>query len=77
MLPVLNGGIMQLSQRAMTLQESAIRKLDLLVPNHPDVHFLRLNIGQPDVPTPEPILQAIRDFQPQVVAYGPASAHSL
>ncbi len=62
-----------LSQRAAVLQESAIRKLDLAVRAQSGVKFHRLNIGQPDVPTPEPLLQAIREFQPDVIAYGPAS----
>jgi len=62
-----------LSQRAAVLQESAIRKLDLAVRAQTGVHFHRLNIGQPDVPTPGPLLEAIRTFQPDVVAYGPAS----
>ena len=62
-----------LSQRALSLQESAIRKLDLTVAEQTDVQFHRLNIGQPDVATPEPILDAIRRFQPEVIAYGPAS----
>ena len=62
-----------LSERAMGLQESAIRKLDLTVMQQKDVRFYRLNIGQPDVPTPGPLLNAIADFQPQVIAYGPAS----
>ena len=62
-----------LSQRALSLQESAIRKLDLTVAEQKDVRFHRLNIGQPDVATPEPILNAIRGFQPDVIAYGPAS----
>ncbi|MFT7519178.1 MAG: aspartate aminotransferase [Kiritimatiellia bacterium] len=62
-----------LSRRAMSLQESAIRKLDLTVVRHPDVRFHRLNIGQPDVRTPRPILQAIQGFNPDVIAYGPAS----
>ncbi|MEO0599851.1 MAG: pyridoxal phosphate-dependent aminotransferase [Myxococcota bacterium] len=62
-----------LSQRAAVLQESAIRKLDIAVRAQSGVYFHRLNIGQPDVPTPEPLLRAIRDFQPEVVAYGPAS----
>jgi aspartate aminotransferase len=56
----------------MSLQESAIRKLDLTVAQQKDVRFHRLNIGQPDVATPEPILEAIRSFQPKVIAYGPA-----
>ena len=62
-----------LSKRVGGLQESAIRKLDALVRAQRDVHFHRLNIGQPDVPTPAPLLAAIRGFQPQVIAYGPAS----
>ncbi|MCA9567078.1 MAG: pyridoxal phosphate-dependent aminotransferase [Myxococcales bacterium] len=62
-----------LSARAHTLQESPIRKLDLTAMRFPEVRFHRLNIGQPDVPTPGPLLEAIRAFQPEVVAYGPAS----
>lgn len=62
-----------LSARANVLQESPIRKLDLTVMANPDVNFFRLNIGQPDVATPQPILDAIRGFQPNVIAYGPAS----
>ena len=63
----------RLSDRAMVLQESAIRKLDLVVANYPDIEFLRLNIGQPDVATPQPLLDAVAAFQPRVIAYGPAS----
>lgn len=62
-----------LSNRAHGLQESPIRKLDLTALKFPEVRFHRLNIGQPDVVTPEPLLRAIRDFQPAVIAYGPAS----
>lgn len=61
------------SQRALGMQESAIRKLDVFVAQQRGVNFHRLNIGQPDILTPEPMLQAIRQYQPQVVAYGPAS----
>ena len=62
-----------LSQRAAVLQESAIRKLDLTVVKQKDVRFHRLNIGQPDVPTPGPLLDAIQAWRPKVIAYGPAS----
>lgn len=62
-----------LSTRAASLQQSAIRKLDALVRRQVGVRFHRLNIGQPDVPTPAPLLEAIAAFQPEVVAYGPAS----
>jgi len=64
---------MQLSQRALTLQESAIRKLDVIVRQQVDTHFFRLNIGQPDIATPQPMLDAISQFQPTTIAYGPAS----
>ena len=63
----------RLSDRALVLQESAIRKLDLVVAKQDGVDFLRLNIGQPDVPTPQPMLDALAAFQPRVIAYGPAS----
>lgn len=63
----------KLSARAHVLQESPIRKLDLTAMRYPEVRFHRLNIGQPDVPTPRPLLDAIRAFQPDVIAYGPAS----
>jgi len=62
-----------LSKRASVLQESAIRKLDLTVMRQRDVRFHRLNIGQPDVPTPGPLLDAIQAWRPSVIAYGPAS----
>ena len=64
---------MRLSKRAEVLQESAIRKLDLVCAKFPDVHYHRVNIGQPDVATPGPLLEAIRGFQPDVISYGPAS----
>ncbi len=62
-----------LSERVGVLQESAIRKLDQVVRAQKGVHFHRLNIGQPDVPTPEPLLDVIKGFRPDVIAYGPAS----
>lgn len=61
------------SQRASGLQESPIRKLDLAVIAATDARFYKLNIGQPDVPTPEPLRRAIRDFDSTVIGYGPAS----
>jgi aspartate aminotransferase len=63
----------RLSKRVLSLQESAIRKLDATTRARTHVHFHRVNIGQPDVATPEPLIQAIRGFQPRVLGYGPAS----
>ncbi len=64
---------MHLSRRALSLQESAIRKLDLDVAKQTGVAFHRLNIGQPDVPTPREILDAFAADDGPVLAYGPAS----
>lgn len=64
---------MRLSQRALTIQESAIRKLDQFVVKAAGVHFHRLNIGQPDVPTPGAVMSALATADSPVLAYGPAS----
>jgi aspartate aminotransferase len=64
---------MHLSERAKTIQESAIRKLDAAVNRATGVHFHRLNIGQPDVPTPRPVMDALAREEGPVLAYGPAS----
>ncbi len=64
---------MHLSERARVIQESAIRKLDAAVARAHGVHFHRLNIGQPDVPTPRPVLDALAREEGLVLAYGPAS----
>ncbi|MCP4805491.1 MAG: aminotransferase class I/II-fold pyridoxal phosphate-dependent enzyme [Proteobacteria bacterium] len=63
----------RLSPRVQALQESAIRKLDAHTWARPEVEFLRVNIGQPDIPTPPEMLSAVRAFQPKVMGYGPAS----
>ena len=60
---------MYLSQRAQTLQESAIRKLDTAVQSYTDVSFFRLNIGQPDIKTHPAIRSAIQNWDIPVIAY--------
>lgn len=63
-----------LSRRVAEMQESPIRKLIPLanqarkrgITVHP------LNIGQPDIHTPEPVLEAIRTFDQKVIAYSPS-----
>lgn len=62
----------QLSQRAIELPASPIRKLHGVVVRQRDVYFHRVNIGQPDVATPAPLLEAMAAHQPRVIAYGPA-----
>ena len=65
---------MKLSQRAMEIQASPIRKL---MP-HADAAKKRglkvyhLNIGQPDIPTPQVMIDAYHSFSDKVLAYGPS-----
>ena len=62
----------QISERARTVQASPIRKL---VPfadaaKAKGRRVIHLNIGQPDIPTPREMLDAIRQFDDKVLAYG-------
>lgn len=64
----------KLSQRALAFPASPIRKL---VPFAEEarargVHVHHLNIGQPDIETPRPIIEAYRRFNAKVLAYGPS-----
>jgi len=36
------------------------------------IHVFHLNIGQPDIPTPKPIRDAIRNYSDPVLSYGPS-----
>ena len=67
-----------LSERARLMPASPIRKL---VPYAEDaarrgVAVYRLNIGQPDVPTPAEFLDAVRSFTEPVLAYGHSQGHA-
>ncbi len=62
------------SQRGLASPSSPIRKL---VPfadaaRARGTRVLHLNIGQPDIETPEPMLDAVRAYSERVVAYGPS-----
>jgi len=66
--------IMNLSQRARDIQESPIRKLS--APANAakalGIRVYHLNIGQPDIPTPEAFFEGIRNYAEPVLAYGPS-----
>lgn len=64
---------MQLSRRVTGIQASAIRMLDAAVAAAPGVRFHRLNIGQPDLPTPRSVLEGLARDEGPVLAYGPSS----
>lgn len=65
---------MEISQRGQTVQASPIRKLkpyaDRALEKGIKIYFL--NIGDPDIPTPRPILDAVSSFNDRILAYGPA-----
>ena len=63
--------VVQLSKRLTAMQESPIRKL---VPYAKQAkaagkHVFHLNIGQPDIETPKSFMEAIRNFDEEVIAY--------
>jgi aspartate aminotransferase len=65
---------MKVSQRAISIQESPIRKLAPLAATAraQGVTIYNLNIGQPDVPTPPEFMRAVRGFSDEVLEYGPS-----
>ncbi len=65
---------MPLSRRAVTVQASPIRRLSpfMLDAKKRGVRVLHLNIGQPDIETPKPYMEAVKGFAEPVLAYGPS-----
>jgi aspartate aminotransferase len=65
---------MRISQRAVAIQESPIRKLAPLAAaaRGRGVSIYNLHLGQPDVATPPEFLRAIAGFDDKVLAYGPS-----
>ena len=65
---------MKISQRALSLTTSPIRRLGpyALEAEKAGKKVYHLNIGQPDIETPAQFMDAIRSFDKKVVAYGPS-----
>jgi aspartate aminotransferase len=65
---------MDISKRGRDIQFSPIRKLNPYADKAKEqgIHVYHLNIGQPDIPTPQPILDAFHSFDEKVLSYGPA-----
>lgn len=65
---------MDISYRGRTIQASPIRKLkpyaDAAIARGIRVYFI--NIGDPDIPTPRPVINAFQSFNDEVLSYGPA-----
>jgi aspartate aminotransferase len=66
--------MMKISRRGLDIQESPIRKFkpyaDQAIADGVRVYFI--NIGQPDIPTPQPVWDAVKNFDEKVLSYGPA-----
>lgn len=64
----------KISLRAEEMQASPIRKLIpfAVAARKKGITVYPLNIGQPDIPTPQPIRDAIRSFDQEVLAYSPS-----
>jgi aspartate aminotransferase len=65
---------MRISNRAVIMPESPIRKLAPYADaaKKRGIQIYHLNIGQPDIHTPPPIFEAIRNFSSKVLPYGPS-----
>lgn len=65
---------MELSQRAIEIQASPIRKLAPYADEAKakGIHVYHLNIGQPDIETPKEILDEYNHFDEKVLSYGPS-----
>lgn len=65
---------MKLSQRALDIQASPIRKLmpHAVKAKANGVKIYHLNIGQPDIPTPQEMIDVYQKFDDKVLAYGPS-----
>ena len=68
---------MKISQRAQNMPSSPIRKLARYAEaaKRSGIHVYHLNIGQPDIPTPECALEAARHIDRKVLEYSPSEGY--
>ena len=66
--------MLKLSQRGASAPESPIRKLVPLADaaRERGLHVFQLNIGQPDIETPEVMRRGLKEYEDTVVSYGPS-----
>ena len=64
----------ELSERAILMPSSPIRRLAPLATAAKErgIHVYHLNIGQPDLDSPEEALEAIRKFDNKILEYSPS-----
>ena len=68
---------MKISQRARNMPSSPIRKLAKYAESakRNGIHVYHLNIGQPDIPTPECAIEAARHLDRKVLEYSPSQGY--
>ena len=68
---------LQISQRGLEMPASPIRKLAPLAAEAEDrgVKIYRLNIGQPDLPTPKKALEALKHIDRETLEYSPSQGY--
>lgn len=66
---------LSISARAKAMQASPVRKLAAIgeARKKQGIKVYHLNIGQPDLPTPAAVFDAIRSFNQQTIAYAPSN----
>ena len=66
-----------ISERGLQMPESPIRKLAPLAYKAEDegVKIYRLNIGQPDLPTPKKALDALKNVDRSTLEYSPSQGY--
>ena len=67
----------QISNRGIEMPESPIRKLAPLAAaaKNRGIKVYHLNIGQPDLPTPEVAIDAIRNIDRKILEYSPSQGY--
>jgi aspartate aminotransferase len=65
---------MHISRRGREIQASPLRRLKPYADKALErgIHVYFLNIGDPDIPTPQPVMEAYHNFSDKVLSYGPA-----
>lgn len=68
---------LKISDRGILMPESPIRKLAPLAYKAEDegVKIYRLNIGQPDLPTPQKALDALKEVDRKTLEYSPSQGY--
>jgi len=73
-IDIVKNGV-RISRRGREMQSSPIRKLAAIAEarKRQGIKVYYLNIGQPDLPSPPPVLEAVHNFSRQTIEYAPSN----